>query len=248
MQIILDKSAAINYMVKYATKGEKAGLALCQLFKDKDYTEQQLKLIESSWINDQKKIQLDDSDDLNDIKNVNEHDLNQDQKLVYKIVEDYENKKKQLLLIVNGTTGTGKSFTINAISKLLKLKLKRLAQTAKAAFLIKGLTLHSLFEIRQIRKKEVYSPLNGKKLKELQRNFKGITHIIIDEYSLLSQAVLGIIDKRLREATGKQSEYFGDVSILLTGDPGQLLKVMGAPLYNFPPKDQISTHGYDCFQ
>ncbi|CAF0924282.1 unnamed protein product [Brachionus calyciflorus] len=34
MQIILDKSAAINYMVKYATKREKAGLSLCQLFKD----------------------------------------------------------------------------------------------------------------------------------------------------------------------------------------------------------------------
>ncbi|CAF0924316.1 unnamed protein product [Brachionus calyciflorus] len=23
---------------------------------------------------------------------------------------------------------------------------------------------------------------------------------------------------------------------------------MGAPLYNFPPKDQISTHCYDCYQ
>ncbi|RNA33426.1 ATP-dependent DNA helicase PIF1, partial [Brachionus plicatilis] len=29
MQVILDKSAAINYMVKYATKGEKAGQSLC---------------------------------------------------------------------------------------------------------------------------------------------------------------------------------------------------------------------------
>ncbi|CAF1097582.1 unnamed protein product [Brachionus calyciflorus] len=195
------------------------------LSHSKNYTEQQFKLIERNWINDQNKLQLDDSDDLNDIKNVNERDLNQDQKLVYKIVEDYENKNKQLLLIVNGTAGTGKSFTINAISKLLKFKLKRCALTAKAAFLIKGLTLHSLFEIRQIRKKEVYSPLNGKKLQELQRKFKGITHIIIDEYSMLSQAVLGIIDKRLREATGKQSEYFGGLSILLTGDPGQLLPV-----------------------
>ncbi|CAF0924298.1 unnamed protein product [Brachionus calyciflorus] len=91
--------------------------------------------------------------------------------------------------------------------------LKRYAQTAKAAFLIKGLTVHSLFEIRQIKKKEVNSPLNRKKLQELQRKFKGITHIIIDGYSMLSQAVLGIIDKRLRDATGKQSEYFGGVSI-----------------------------------
>ena len=34
MQIILDKSARINYMVKYATKGEKDGISLCQLFRD----------------------------------------------------------------------------------------------------------------------------------------------------------------------------------------------------------------------
>lgn len=34
MQIILDQSAAINYMVKYATKGEKAGQSMSQLFKD----------------------------------------------------------------------------------------------------------------------------------------------------------------------------------------------------------------------
>ena len=30
----------------------------------------------------------------------------------------------------------------------------------------------------------------------------------IDEYSMLSQAMLGLIDKRLRQATGNQSEYF----------------------------------------
>jgi hypothetical protein len=34
MQIILDQHAAINYMVKYATKGEKAGDSLSKLFYD----------------------------------------------------------------------------------------------------------------------------------------------------------------------------------------------------------------------
>ncbi len=34
MQIILDHHAAINYMVKYATKSEKAGSQLTQMFKD----------------------------------------------------------------------------------------------------------------------------------------------------------------------------------------------------------------------
>ncbi len=34
LQIILDKSAAINYMVKYATKSEKTGKPLQQTNKD----------------------------------------------------------------------------------------------------------------------------------------------------------------------------------------------------------------------
>lgn len=34
MQVILDKRAAIDYMVKYATKGEKSGLGLQQLYQD----------------------------------------------------------------------------------------------------------------------------------------------------------------------------------------------------------------------
>ena len=32
MQIIIDRSAAINYMVKYVTKGEKAGNRLSELY------------------------------------------------------------------------------------------------------------------------------------------------------------------------------------------------------------------------
>ncbi|CAF0956132.1 unnamed protein product [Brachionus calyciflorus] len=34
MQIILDKRAAVNYIVKYATIGEKAGLSLFQVYKE----------------------------------------------------------------------------------------------------------------------------------------------------------------------------------------------------------------------
>ena len=34
LQIVLDKQAAIAYMVKYATKGEKAGQEFSKLYKD----------------------------------------------------------------------------------------------------------------------------------------------------------------------------------------------------------------------
>lgn len=48
---------------------------------------------------------------------------------------------------------------------------------------------------------------------------------------MVSQVMLHLIDYRLREATGKSDLYFGGISIILTGDPGQLLPVLGTPLY-----------------
>lgn len=47
---------------------------------------------------------------------------------------------------------------------------------------------------------------------------------------MISQVSIAIIDQRLREAT-KCDKYFGGLSVILTGDPGQLLPVMGSPLY-----------------
>jgi hypothetical protein len=55
-------------------------------------------------------------------------------------------------MILLGTAGTGKSFTINALSTYLGKHLKKAAPTAKAAFVIKGETLHSLLNIRVTKK------------------------------------------------------------------------------------------------
>jgi hypothetical protein len=52
--------------------------------------------------------------------------------------------------------------------------LKRCAPTAKAAFLIKGQTLHSLFRIHCSKKADYYQPLSGLQLNLFQHEFKGI--------------------------------------------------------------------------
>jgi len=62
--------------------------------------------------------------------------------------------------------------------------------------------------------------LNGSTLANFQNKFKDITHIIIDEYSMVHQVMLAVIDKRLRQATGRD-EWFGGISVILVGDPGQ---------------------------
>ena len=50
-------------------------------------------------------------------------------------------------MIVIGTAGTGKSYTIKAITHYLGRHLKKAALTAKAAFIIAGETLHCLLKI-----------------------------------------------------------------------------------------------------
>jgi ATP-dependent DNA helicase PIF1 len=93
-------------------------------------------------------------------------------------------------------------------------------------------------------KKEVScNELSGEKLNQLQLQFRGITHVIIDEYSMVSQGLFAQMDSRLRQATGKKGEFFGGLSIILVGDPAQLLPVAGSPLYASSPKSQSALQG-----
>jgi hypothetical protein len=73
--------------------------------------------------------------------------LNTMQRFAYDLVEMYKTKKEQLLIIINGTAGTGKSYLISSKAALIDKCHVRCAPTAKAAFLIKGSTIHSVFHI-----------------------------------------------------------------------------------------------------
>ncbi|RNA16738.1 ATP-dependent DNA helicase pif1 [Brachionus plicatilis] len=64
------------------------------------------------------------------------------QRFAYEIIYLHLTESKQLLMILFGTAGTGKSFTIFAISGILSSILKRCAPTAKAAFIKSGETIH----------------------------------------------------------------------------------------------------------
>ena len=56
---------------------------------------------------------------------------------------------------------------------------------------------------------------------------------------MLSQVTLALIDHRLRQAIGLVNEPFGGVSVILTGDPGQLLPVGGMPIYKKDKKNLL---------
>jgi len=167
-----------------------------------------------------------------------------------------------LRINIDGTAGTGKSYLIDAITKVLtdiarerghKSPIIRLAPTGIAAFNIHGATLHQalLLPVRG-----AFSRLDGQQLLRLQGRFKPIRFIIIDEKSMIGRKMLSRVDFRLREAfpeNTNDSDYFGGCSVLLFGDFGQLPPVGDTPLYDLVPRtgrgDSIteSNNGRDVY-
>ncbi len=101
-----------------------------EALKDKNYDWKQvrnkytLEQLESmkTWLNETKN---------NDPNNYNNQEsytdfqkLNKMQRFTYDIVKQYKEEDKQLLMILLGTAGTGKSFTVSALTKLKQTKIR----------------------------------------------------------------------------------------------------------------------------
>ena len=164
----------------------------------------------------------------------------------YDIVRNHSQQaslqKTPLFLIIIGVGGTGKSYVINALHQMLGIKCVIAAPTGKAAFNVKGVTLHSLLKlpVGQRGNKDLCGPT----LVQLQENLKHVEYVIIDEYSMLGQKLFGWIDRRLRQVTGHLDQCFGGKSLILIGDPAQLPPVGDKPLYHSQPTSDIGEQGY----
>lgn len=90
--------------------------------------------------------------------------------------------------------------------------------------------------------------LKGIALQQLQSNLENVDYLIIDEYSFVGQSLLGWIDSRCRQATGKAGEVFGGLSVILVGDIAQLPPVGDKPLYHSMPKTDKQIQGYFVYQ
>ena len=163
----------------------------------------------------------------------------------YNIIKKHSEKafpKDPLFLIVNGVARRGKSYLINAIRNLLRTSCAVTATTGKAAYNINGCTINSLLKLPVGSRGN--KELTAQALLRLQNNLKGIAYIIIDEYSMLGQTMLGWIDRCCRQATGISDEVFGHLSIILFGDPAQLPPVADKPLYHSKPISSIGEQGH----
>ena len=119
------------------------------------------------------------------------------------------------------------------------------ATTGKAAYNIRGVTIHSLLKLRIGSKGN--KDLTGQSLCRLQESLNNINCIIIDEYSMLGQVTFGWMDKRCKQATGYSDKVFGGKSLILTGDPGQLLPVADKPLYHAKPSNAVGEQGFQAY-
>ncbi|CAB3994683.1 ATP-dependent DNA helicase PIF1, partial [Paramuricea clavata] len=209
-----------------------------------NYSEQQIQEM-PTWIKTNKdEYTIDEQYDVVDINSFSEM-----QKLAYNIVkshfDDTSSEKEPLCLIINGVAGTGKSYLINAIRNLLQSKCAVAATTGKAAFNIRGVTVHSLLKLPIGSRGN--KDLTGQSLCRLQESVDNIGYIIIDEYSMLGQVTFGWIDKRCKQATGSNDKVFGGKSLILTGDPGQLPPVADKPLYHARPSNAVGEQGHQAY-
>ena len=135
----------------------------------------------TSWLNNVKKNETSDN---KVFQNIDPALLNTSQRKAYDIVENhFRNQQKQLLMIITGLAGSGKSFVIDALRALLKQYCIVTAFFGIAAFNVKGRTLHSLLRL-PIRGK-YRQDLKGSALIKLQKDLNNIKYLIIDEFSVV---------------------------------------------------------------
>jgi ATP-dependent DNA helicase PIF1 len=171
--------------------------------------------------------------------------FNDEQRKLYDLIVDHFNDYcagkplRQLRVNLDGSAGTGKTFTILQCSaKVNQLAaafgvdnpIIRCAPTGVAAQGIKGRTLHSLFRLPT---RGALKPLSTGTLHSLQSLFRSCVYLIIDEKSMVDMRILGFIDRRLKEIFPARSlQPFGGINVVVCGDFHQLPPVGGTPLFS----------------
>ena len=164
---------------------------------------------------------------------------------VYNIIHHIKITTEPIYRFLSGGAGVGKSFVTTALYQTaLKYLNKKegddysarkvllLAPTGKAAYHIKGTTIHSGLKIAPNQKLEHHT-LSCSALNTLRNEIGSLKLIFIDEISMVGFKMLNCINQRLKEV--KQSpKPFGGISIIAVGDLFQLKPVMDSYIFRTP--------------
>jgi len=166
--------------------------------------------------------------------------LNKEQKEVcYHILHLIKTSDKPFYCFLSGGAWVGKSHLTKAIYQAaLKyyntragedfhtVKVLLLAPTGKAAFNIRGNTIHSALAVPASQSLKKYKPLDASRLNTLRCKLGGLKLILLDEISMVGTAMFNVqINNRLKDIQGSAKDFAG-VSIIAIGDLFQLKPVM----------------------
>ena len=139
-------------------------------------------------------------------------------KVINKLKSELQNSD-QLLVMIQGETGSGKSTVATEFTKELDLKAIFSATTGTSAAPLKALTVNSLLALGlskdcvDLTKDTTSNQMKAK----LQRIFRHINVLIIDEISMCTPVTLARIDNRLRECLNP-NKPLGNLHVILLGD------------------------------
>ena len=138
--------------------------------------------------------------------------------------------------VLSGGAGVGKSTVTSALYEALtrylnsvpgenpdEAKVLKVAPTGKAAFNIKGNTLHSAFKIPANRGFQ-YCTLDTDRLNTIRAQLRKLKVIFIDDISMVGNGMFNFLNLRLQQIMGNKSP-FGNLSLITVGDLFQLKPV-----------------------
>lgn len=162
--------------------------------------------------------------------------LNKEQKeFFYHVLHLMKTSDSPFHCFLSGGGGVGKShltkclyqaaikyYNTKAGDDFHQIKVLLLAPTGKAAFNIKGNTIHNALAIPACQSLKNYKPLDSSRLNTLRCKLGGLKIIFLDEISMVGSSVFNVqINRRLKDIMGSK-EDFGGVSIVAIGDLFQL--------------------------
>ena len=108
-----------------------------------------------------------------------------------------------------------------------------LGPTGKAAYIIKGNTIHSALAVPANQSLKNYKQLDSSRLNSLRTQFGGAKLIFVDEISIVGNSMFAIqINNGLKDIKGCKDD-FGGVSVIAIGDLFQVEPVMDSYVFNF---------------
>lgn len=175
--------------------------------------------------------------------------MNESQRAAHETVRAHcegDSEAPPLRLLILGTAGSGKSYLLHCLMKLLGPRAKVIAPTGMAALNVNGTTIHFFFRLQV---SSPFAELRGDAVTALLEKCDGVQYFICDELSMVGASMLAAIDSRLRQAyPHSATSFFGGASLILFGDFGQLPPVLDAPMYDSESNRQLVQHGYAAYR